>query len=107
MPNCPMNTSPNELALARLLQLVSPSLPIGGYTYSQGIEWAVEAQWIGNQVELQQWLWPKAPLGERFFNLQRDLWIRYVDETTNVLRVVVYDLPMAIKNIHHLCRHRP
>ena len=56
MPICPMNTSPNELALARLLQLVSPSLPIGGYTYAQGIEWAVEAQWIGNQVELQQWL---------------------------------------------------
>ena len=56
MPTGIMNTSPNELALARLLQLVSPSLPIGGYTYSQGIEWAVEAQWIGNQVELQLWL---------------------------------------------------
>ncbi len=34
-----MNTEvKNELALARLLQLISPSLPIGGYTYSQALE---------------------------------------------------------------------
>ena len=56
MPTSTMRTSHGELALARLLQLVSPSLPIGGYTYSQGIEWAVEAQWISNQDDLQQWL---------------------------------------------------
>ena len=37
------------LALARLMQLISPSLPIGGYTYSQGIEWAVEAGWIADE----------------------------------------------------------
>ena len=46
----------DDLALARLLQLVSPSLPIGGYTYSQGIEWAVEAGWIADRDDLQQWL---------------------------------------------------
>lgn len=47
---------PDELALTRLLQLVSPSLPIGGYSYSQGIEWAVEAEWIRTADDLQQWL---------------------------------------------------
>lgn len=47
---------PNDLALARLMQLVSPSLPIGGYTYSQGIEWAVEQGWITDQDELGDWL---------------------------------------------------
>ena len=52
-----MNTEvKSELALARLLQLISPSLPIGGYTYSQGIEWAVEAGWIADAQDLQQWL---------------------------------------------------
>ncbi len=30
-------------ALPRLLQLVSPALPVGAYTYSQGREWAVAA----------------------------------------------------------------
>ena len=39
------------LALLRLLQWVSPSLPIGGFTYSQGLEWAVEAGWIVIQTE--------------------------------------------------------
>lgn len=46
----------NHLALTRLLQLVSPSLPVGGYSYSQGIEWAVEAGWIDDQDSLRQWL---------------------------------------------------
>ncbi|MSQ20054.1 MAG: urease accessory protein UreF [Betaproteobacteria bacterium] len=48
--------------LARLLQLVSPTLPVGAYSYSQGLEAALEAgiirdratalQWIGNVLEL-------------------------------------------------------
>jgi urease accessory protein len=47
--------------LARLLQLASPALPVGAYTYSQGLEWAIEAGtvkdeatalvWIGDQLE--------------------------------------------------------
>ena len=48
--------SKSDLALTRLLQLISPSLPIGGYTYSQGIEWAVEAGWIEDARDLYRWL---------------------------------------------------
>lgn len=50
------DTMPTELALNRLFQLISPSLPIGGYTYSQGIEWAVEEGWITNEADLSQWI---------------------------------------------------
>lgn len=49
------------IPLARLLQLASPALPVGAYTYSQGLEWAVEsgavrdeagaARWIGDLLE--------------------------------------------------------
>jgi len=46
----------NDASLARLFQLISPSLPIGGYSYSQGVEWAVEQGWISNEVEAQEWL---------------------------------------------------
>lgn len=49
----PMST---DLALLRLLHLVSPSLPIGSFTYSQGIEWAVECGWIATPDDLQAWL---------------------------------------------------
>ncbi|HHJ13389.1 MAG TPA: urease accessory protein UreF [Gammaproteobacteria bacterium] len=40
----------------RLLQLVSPSLPTGAFTYSQGLEWAVECGWVSDEQEARQWL---------------------------------------------------
>lgn len=43
-------------ALFRLLQLVSPGLPIGMYSYSQGMERAVHDGWIGNAGEAENWL---------------------------------------------------
>ncbi|RKF12788.1 urease accessory protein UreF [Alginatibacterium sediminis] len=49
------STSP-KLAQLRLFQLISPGLPIGGFTYSQGLEWAVEAQWVTSQKSLALWL---------------------------------------------------
>lgn len=48
--------SATALAKLRLMQLISPALPIGGFTYSQGLEYAVEAGWIGNLAELEDWL---------------------------------------------------
>jgi len=42
--------------LLRLMHLASPALPIGGFTYSQGIEWAVEAGWIRTAEDLEAWL---------------------------------------------------
>lgn len=50
------------LPLVRLLQLASPALPIGAYSYSQGLEWvaaegvvrdaATAQSWIGDVMEL-------------------------------------------------------
>ncbi|MGF1731072.1 urease accessory protein UreF [Photobacterium kasasachensis] len=40
----------------RLYQLMSPSLPIGAFTYSQGLEWAIEKGWVTDQASLQHWL---------------------------------------------------
>jgi len=44
------------LALARLLQLSSPALPVGAYTYSQGLEWAVECGTITNEESAGRWI---------------------------------------------------
>lgn len=46
----------SELARLRLMQLVSPTLPVGGFTYSQGLEFAVEAGWVNSLASLQDWL---------------------------------------------------
>ena len=56
-------TMRTDASLARLLQLVSPSLPIGAYTYSQGIEWAVEQGWIRTQEDLaRKCIFAKVPI---------------------------------------------
>jgi len=45
-----------NLALIRLLHLASPTLPVGAYTYSQGLEWAVESGAIHNEASAGQWI---------------------------------------------------
>ena len=40
----------------RLFQLVSPALPIGAFTYSQGLELAVETGWVSSQAQFEEWL---------------------------------------------------
>lgn len=42
--------------LMRLLQLSSPALPVGAYTYSQGIEWAVESGQVHDEASALRWI---------------------------------------------------
>ena len=46
----------SNLQLARLLQLASPALPVGAYTYSQGLEWAVESGVIRDEAGAGRWI---------------------------------------------------
>jgi urease accessory protein len=43
-------------ALYRLMTWLSPAFPIGAFSYSSGIEWAVEAGDIADVATLQDWL---------------------------------------------------
>jgi urease accessory protein len=53
----PADMSENEVAsLYRLLTWLSPSFPVGAFSYSSGIEWAVEAGDITDATSLRQWL---------------------------------------------------
>lgn len=42
--------------LLRLLQLASPQFPVGGYNYSQGLEWAVEAGAVYDEGSAALWI---------------------------------------------------
>lgn len=46
----------SELPLAALLQLASPSLPVGAYSYSQGLESAVADGTVRDEGAVRDWL---------------------------------------------------
>ena len=43
-------------AQLRLWQLISPTLPIGAFAWSQGLEYAVEAQWVKDETSAREWI---------------------------------------------------
>ena len=46
----------DPIYLLRLLQLASPALPVGGFSYSEGIEAAVAHQLVHDEASAQAWL---------------------------------------------------
>lgn len=46
----------DQLQLLQLLQLTSPSLPIGGFSWSQGTETAIEQGWLQGEADYARWL---------------------------------------------------
>jgi len=49
-------TGLDAAALYRLMTWLSPSFPVGSFSYSSGIEWAVEAGDITDAASLRDWL---------------------------------------------------
>jgi urease accessory protein len=43
-------------ALLGLMRLVSPALPVGGFAYSQGLEYAVDCGWVTDADQTRRWL---------------------------------------------------
>ncbi len=53
----PMLTSKTDpLKLTRLLQLCSANLPVGGFSFSQGLEFAVEKGWVNSAESTASWV---------------------------------------------------
>jgi urease accessory protein len=46
----------SQLSLLRLLHLASPALPIGGFHFSQGLEYAVEVGWVHDEASALDWI---------------------------------------------------
>ncbi len=57
-----MQQLPTQSLLA-LLHLSSPSLPIGAFAYSQGLETAVDLNWVTDETSLEAWLRPQLSHG--------------------------------------------
>lgn len=58
----------------RLMQLSSSSLPVGSFTWSQGLEWAVEAGWVTDAEAFRRWQIQQ--MEQSFFCVDLPLFIR-------------------------------
>lgn len=64
-----MISEASDIPLLRLLQLASPALPIGAYSYSQGLEYAVEAGWVVDADSTDRWLRGVLGHGQRYLEV--------------------------------------
>lgn len=55
--------SADAATLLRLMWLASPALPVGGFSYSEGLEAAVEAGLVGGEAQAGDWLLDQLHLG--------------------------------------------
>ena len=55
--------SPASSSLLQLLWLASPALPVGGFSYSEGLEAAIEAGKLHDEASAQVWLADQLALG--------------------------------------------
>ena len=72
-----MAGSINNLSLLKLMQLSSPTLPVGAFAYSQGLESAIECGHISNRETLTAWL--KDSLVFCLKNVDLPLFVRLFD----------------------------
>lgn len=51
-----MNNQSDMIKLNRLLQLCSANLPVGGFSFSQGLEYAIELGYLTNPETTESWI---------------------------------------------------
>ena len=58
IPMTTKNSTPHlqNPSLLKLMRLTSPSLPIGGYSYSQGLEFAISSGWVHDASTASDWI---------------------------------------------------
>lgn len=64
-----ISTKSSNLSLLKLLQLSSPTLPVGAFAYSQGLESVVESGLVNNVESLHNWLFDTLKLSLKYVDL--------------------------------------
>ena len=79
-----------EVALYRLMTWLSPAYPVGGFSYSHGLEYAVEERLVRDRVTLVKWLTTaiEAGAGRIGGTLLAEAWRAATEADTNRLEQV-------------------
>lgn len=56
MTNVSLEERLSAPGLLSLLRLTSPGLPVGGFAWSQGLEWAAQAGWVKDEGSAGEWI---------------------------------------------------
>lgn len=46
----------SQISMLQLWRLISPALPVGAYAYSQGLEYAIECEWVKDEKSCLDWI---------------------------------------------------
>jgi len=82
--------SMNAAALVRLLQMCSPSLPVGAYSYSQGLEAAMVQGLVNDEASARHWIVDM--LGDVVARFEAPMCWRLMQAFSNVDAATIHEL---------------
>ena len=92
-----------DSSLLRLMQLSSVSLPVGGYSFSQGLEYAIDTGWLKKAVDVESWV--SVQLSQSVSTLDLPILIRVIQATKDNDLVELFrlnDVVLACRETHEL-----
>lgn len=83
-----ISTDSSNYALLKLLQLASPAMPVGAYSYSEGIETLVDTGAIASSQSLKHWLLQELKYGA--IRIEAAVMVRAYQAAMGNVAVLVY-----------------
>lgn len=93
--------------MMQLWRLISPSLPVGAYAYSQGFEYAIDCEWVMNDKTCLEWIsgilvnnlaYLDLPLVKRFYSAWQtqdndaiNYWLAYLKASRETKELLLED----------------
>lgn len=92
-----------DSALLRLMQLSSVSLPVGGYAFSQGMEYAIDTGWVKKEADVENWIAMQLTHSVARVDLPLLKRVMQAAETNDVAKLVEWnDLALACRETAEL-----
>jgi len=97
----------HNISMLQLWRLISPTLPIGAYAYSQGFEYAIDSEWVTGDKTCLEWIegilvnnlsYLDLPILKRFYTGWQaddkqsiDYWLAYIKASRETKELLLED----------------